>query len=54
MGRKKIRPSERIVRVQGYVKRKHASRLKRIIDNEVKKIQLEDSTHPENDSHGLS
>lgn len=42
MGRKKVKPIDRVVKVVGYVKKRHAARVQSVIDKEIKTIQYEE------------
>ena len=42
MGRKKLKRGENIVTIRGYVKQKHAERVKKVISDEIDKIKLEE------------
>lgn len=42
MGRKKLKRGENIVTIRGYVKQKHADRVKRVLQDEIDKIKLEE------------
>ena len=48
MGRKKLKKSEQVVRVEAYVKRKHQDRVQETINKEVEKIKLEEILNERN------
>lgn len=43
MGRKKLKKSEQVVTVYGYVKRKYRDRVEAVIKNEISKINAEEA-----------